>query len=430
MNEWLRVSRERDKRNALIRATKSVRSVYIGERNHHSALQRIRGLDYDMKLQRVLELVEELIAASASDRALADASGNRKEWTANVSDYGLAHVSWRVQTNTTVPRRATRRVIGQAPPPLQSRRSMDPTPIPRRATRHLPGFLPDPFDPLEGISYSSIRKNSTAHMSPSQVRMAGRRYSNSNRPVSQYPMRRAVYERNIDPMPVRILNFFRARLDRFRPSDDTLLPSSAYRNSVTVQRAPYDYSGSDIAPPRRYYIDPVPRRRPYSTPDILQRQYINRPRATREIPVRPRRISVSHNERVPAPPPLTRSERLFYRALDQALKRAQTLTIKKEEQRVHTRSFYFSSMRLFAYTLALYFCYCSQLEEPGEKKAWYLPSRNKNRADPAAHFGELLDAYLELYITCVLLEERIEARLPAWEGILLIKERVEDPAGA
>ena len=53
--------------------------------------------------------------------------------------------------------------------------------------------------------------------------------------------------------------------------------------------------------------------------------------------------------------------------------------------------------------------------------------RSGRRNSPIARLElqRLIDCYLDLYVDFVILEQRVQGKLPAFEGIRIVKERME-----
>jgi energy-coupling factor transporter ATP-binding protein EcfA2 len=105
--------------------------------------------------------------------------------------------------------------------------------------------------------------------------------------------------------------------------------------------------------------------------------------------------------------------------------RGTTIFPKPKKTLQEERRFLIWFTRYSAYVLARYFRFCSILTNSLDKKPWYS-FYNKSEPSSELLFEQLVTSYLNIFVTFTLLEDRIEGRLPAWEGILLVKERTKD----
>jgi energy-coupling factor transporter ATP-binding protein EcfA2 len=89
-----------------------------------------------------------------------------------------------------------------------------------------------------------------------------------------------------------------------------------------------------------------------------------------------------------------------------------------QEKEMISRLFWY--IRYSAYVLANYFRYCIRLTYSQNLR---LP---KSVVNQRAVYESSFESYLDICIAFALLEGRMQRRLPAWEGILLVKEPVKD----
>jgi hypothetical protein len=109
---------------------------------------------------------------------------------------------------------------------------------------------------------------------------------------------------------------------------------------------------------------------------------------------------------------------LLARAL--ALTRKQAITSSSQEEVL----FSLWLIRYSAHVLAGYYLYVqSLLSSP---RSWKDRFFGRQLSSDEQLLREVIDSYLDLRIDFALLELRIQGKLPAWEGILLVKERITE----